>query len=140
LDPDTGLQIRILKVFFLLVTVGTFISVFRDKKLLRSHKTVEIMVFQYFCLFHVPEPDPDHYKWLRIQIRIVEVHKTYESYGSGSVKLVTSERWRIYISRGPTFGDFVTIRTEGSMQDVSVARLQSTRVQTPLSFKCKCTA
>jgi hypothetical protein len=23
------------------------------------------------------------------------------------------------ISRGPTFGDFVTIRTEGSMQDVS---------------------
>ncbi len=35
------------------------------------------------------------------------------------------------ISRGPTFGDFVTIRTEASMQDVTVARLQSTRVQTP---------
>jgi hypothetical protein len=34
------------------------------------------------------------------------------------------------ISRGPTFGDFVTILTEGSMKDNSVARLQSTRVQT----------
>jgi hypothetical protein len=34
------------------------------------------------------------------------------------------------ISRGPspTFGNFVTIRTEGSMRDVSVARLQSTRI------------
>ncbi len=40
------------------------------------------------------------------------------------------------ISRGPTFGDFVTIRTEASMQDVTVARQQSTRVQTPPSFKC----
>ncbi len=29
------------------------------------------------------------------------------------------------ISRGPTFGDFVTILTEGSMQDNTVARLQS---------------
>ncbi len=38
-----------------------------------------------------------------------------------------------HIGRGPTFGDFVTIRTEASMQDVSVARLQSTRVQTSLS-------
>ncbi len=37
------------------------------------------------------------------------------------------------IGRDPTFGDFVTIRTEASMQDVTVARLQSTRVQTPLS-------
>jgi hypothetical protein len=27
------------------------------------------------------------------------------------------------ITRGPTFGDFVTFRTEGSMQDVRVARL-----------------
>jgi hypothetical protein len=37
------------------------------------------------------------------------------------------------ISRGPTFGDFVTIRTEGSMQDIVVARQQCARVQTPLS-------
>ncbi len=45
------------------------------------------------------------------------------------------------ISRGPTFGDFVTIRTERSMQDGIVARLQSTRVQeyklpSPPFFKC----
>ncbi len=42
------------------------------------------------------------------------------------------------LSRGPTFGDFVTIRIEASMQDITVARLRSTRVQTPLppSFKC----
>jgi hypothetical protein len=33
-------------------------------------------------------------------------------------------------SRGPTYKDFVTVRTEASMQDVTVARLQSTRVQT----------
>ncbi len=37
------------------------------------------------------------------------------------------------ISRGLTFEDFVTICTEMSTQDVTVARLQSTRVQTPLS-------
>jgi hypothetical protein len=37
------------------------------------------------------------------------------------------------ISRGPTTEDFVTIRTEGSVQGITVARLQSTRVQTPLS-------
>jgi hypothetical protein len=30
------------------------------------------------------------------------------------------------INRGPIFGDFVTILTKGSMQDVTVARLQST--------------
>jgi hypothetical protein len=34
------------------------------------------------------------------------------------------------INRGPTLGDFVTIRSEVSMQNVTVARLQSTRVQT----------
>jgi hypothetical protein len=45
-------------------------------------------------------------------------------------------RWSI--SRGPTFEDFVTIRTERSMQDLTVARLQSTRVQTPLSPSFKC--
>jgi hypothetical protein len=37
------------------------------------------------------------------------------------------------ISRGPTFGDFVTILTEGSMQDNTIARLQSTRIQSSLS-------
>jgi hypothetical protein len=38
------------------------------------------------------------------------------------------------ISRGPPFGNFVTIFTEGSMQNNAVARLQSSRVQTPLSL------
>jgi hypothetical protein len=36
-------------------------------------------------------------------------------------------------------GDFVTFRTEGSMQDITATKLQSTRVQTTLSslsFKC----
>jgi hypothetical protein len=37
------------------------------------------------------------------------------------------------VSRGPTFGGFVTIRTEASMQDVTVARLQNTRLRTLLS-------
>jgi hypothetical protein len=41
------------------------------------------------------------------------------------------------ISRGPTVGDYVTIRTEASMQDVTVARLQSTSVQAPLSPSLK---
>ncbi len=36
------------------------------------------------------------------------------------------------ISRGPIFGDFVTILTDRSMQDITVVRLQSTRVQTRL--------
>ncbi len=43
------------------------------------------------------------------------------------------------ISRGSTFGDFVTLRTEASMQDVTVARLQRVqeyRLPSPPSFKC----
>jgi len=40
------------------------------------------------------------------------------------------------LSRGPTFGDFATIRTDAFMQDVTVARIQSTRVKNTLSFKC----
>ncbi len=39
----------------------------------------------------------------------------------------------VNISRGPTFGDFVTICTEASMQDAKV-----TRLQTPLSLSLKC--
>jgi hypothetical protein len=42
------------------------------------------------------------------------------------------------ICRGLIYGDFVTIFTEGSMQDNRVARLQSARVQTPLSPSIKC--
>jgi hypothetical protein len=42
------------------------------------------------------------------------------------------------ISRGPTFGDSFTFLTEGSVQDITVARLLSIRVQTgsPPSIKC----
>jgi hypothetical protein len=42
------------------------------------------------------------------------------------------------ISRGPTFGDFVTICADGSMQDITVARLQiqEYRLPSPPSFIC----
>jgi hypothetical protein len=41
------------------------------------------------------------------------------------------------ISRGPSFGDFVTVRTEASMQDVTVARLQKKyRLPSFPFFKC----
>jgi hypothetical protein len=54
-------------------------------------------------------------------------------------KLIREGREMENISRGPTFGDFVTILAKGSMQNNTVARLQSTRVQTSLSspsIKC----
>jgi hypothetical protein len=38
------------------------------------------------------------------------------------------------ISRGPTYREIVTILTEGSMQDVTVVKLQSTREQTVKIF------
>jgi hypothetical protein len=56
-----------------------------------------------------------------------------------ALKLDVSRDFRIQIefasqrNRVPNFGDFVTILIEGSMQDVTVARLRSTRVKTPLS-------
>ncbi len=37
------------------------------------------------------------------------------------------------ISRGPSLENFVTILREGLMQDNTVAKINSTRVQTPLS-------
>jgi hypothetical protein len=37
--------------------------------------------------------------------------------------LLVAAREMENISRGPAFGDFVTILTEGPMQDVTVARL-----------------
>jgi hypothetical protein len=42
------------------------------------------------------------------------------------------------ISRGPIFGDFITTLTEGSIQDLTVARLESTKVQNPISPSIKC--
>jgi hypothetical protein len=52
----TGLRILLCSLlsfydfFCLLLTVGTFKSVFKDKKLLSSHRTVEIKGFIVFCL------------------------------------------------------------------------------------------
>jgi hypothetical protein len=45
----------------------------------------------------------------------------------------------VHISKGPTYRDFVTILTEGSMQDVTVVRLfsiQEFRLPPPPSIKC----
>ncbi len=76
------------------------------------------------------------------------LHTMYLQYTMCTSRQVLREREKIppshlpremeNISRGPTFGDFVTVPTEGSMQDVTVASLPSTRVQTLLSplFKC----
>jgi hypothetical protein len=47
--------------------------------------------------------------------------------------LTLNQRDWEYISRDPTSGDFVAFLTEGPMQDNTVARPQSTRVQIPLS-------
>jgi hypothetical protein len=42
------------------------------------------------------------------------------------------------ISRGPFCGYFVTILTKGSFHDITAAKLEGTRVQTPLSSSIKC--
>ena len=42
------------------------------------------------------------------------------------------------ISRCPTFVDLFTLLTEGSMQDYTVTRLQSTRVRLPSPPSIKC--
>ena len=52
---------------------------------------------------------------------------------SNKVRHIFVPREMEKISRGPSFGIVVTIRTEWSMQDVIVARLKSTRLQTPLA-------
>jgi hypothetical protein len=51
--------------------------------------------------------------------------------GGGRGALSPPERWIIEVE--VTFGDFITIRTEASMKDITVARLQNTGVQTPFS-------
>ncbi len=53
--------------------------------------------------------------------------------GGAALLVIVVNREMENLSGGPTFGDFATILTEGSMQDVTIARLLSTRVQTPLS-------
>jgi hypothetical protein len=60
LDPDPAIFVNDLqdakknyfvsKFFCLILFEGTFTSFFKDKKSQRSHKTVGIKVFLYFCL------------------------------------------------------------------------------------------
>ncbi len=45
-------------IFFLLIFVGTFTSVFKDKKSRRSHTKVEIKVFLTFFAWWWKDPDP----------------------------------------------------------------------------------
>jgi hypothetical protein len=59
-----------------------------------------------------------------------------EGWGVNSLEWNTPDKalYYTYVSRyfvGPTFGDFVTIHTEGSMQDKTGARLQSTEYRLP---------
>jgi hypothetical protein len=91
----TGLRIRILlfspvtfkrptksKLFlrtFLLITYHVFTSVFKDAKLLRSLKTVEIIFSKFFACWWKDldpepdlEPDPDQNKNLPIRIRVAQ--------------------------------------------------------------------
>jgi hypothetical protein len=52
---------------FLLIAYGTFTSVFKDNKFLKSHNRVQINFFKFFLLFMVgsgsvkiiTDPDPD---------------------------------------------------------------------------------
>ncbi len=70
-------------------------------------------------------------------VRQVQTHSDSEQLRIRSVRLPVLREME-NISRGSTFGDFVTIRTEWSMQHVTVARLQSATVQTLLSPSFKC--
>ncbi len=73
----------------------------------------------------------------RISFLFVQFHhdwNTWISFGIGLSQRDGEYKLRTY----RTFGDFVTIHTQGSMQDNTVARLLSTRVQTSLSPFIKC--
>jgi hypothetical protein len=70
----------------------------------------------------------------KIPVEILKYTKYYCSF----ISLYLIPREIENKSRGPTLEDFVTILTEGSMQDVTVARLQSTGVQTPPPPSIKC--
>ncbi len=59
--------------------------------------------------------------------------ETSKSRQVWNIMKISLTREKQKISRGPTFVDFVTILTEGSMRDNT-----GTRVQTPLSPSIKC--
>jgi hypothetical protein len=63
-DVKKQLRIPFFKLVFCWLLEGTFTSFFKDKKLKRSHKTVEIKVFLLFVLHD-----------RRIRIRIQEAQK-----------------------------------------------------------------
>jgi hypothetical protein len=74
---------------------------------------------------------------MRIRIRLPKTKRS----GSEPLHMEPRPREIENISRGSTFGDFVTIHREGSMQDVTVARLQSIqeyRLPSSLSFVTYC--
>ncbi len=54
--PSIGQQ----KNNFLLFSVFTFTSFFKDNKTFRSHKTVEIKVFLFFFVYWWKDPDLEH--------------------------------------------------------------------------------
>ncbi len=89
-----------------------------------------IFLFYFFCLllfegtFCIFFQFPDF--WLMDPDPNPGGPKTCGSGGSGSATL---------ISRGPTFRYFVNIRTEASMQDVTVARQQEYKLPSPPTFK-----
>jgi hypothetical protein len=76
--------------------------------------------------------------WLSIQklVRSTKNKETYKketaSFKEDGTRLTPREMENI--SRGPIFGDFVTILTEGSMQDNTVAGLPSTGQELRLPF------
>jgi hypothetical protein len=83
------------------------------------------------------------YAWARvhaarensIRIQVPAIHCSVKKTVSCemNISFIGIPREMENISRGPTFGDFVTIRTEASMQYVTVARLQSTKsIDSPL--------
>jgi hypothetical protein len=54
-DPDLQFSLVAVKmptenIFFLILTVGTFTSFFKDNLSLRSHKTAELNVFLHFFI------------------------------------------------------------------------------------------
>ncbi len=70
----------------------------------------------------VPQQEQEHASNVRVRI-------TSNMAASLRIMCRCLERDGDYKYRGPTFGNFVTFRTEGPMQDSMVARLQSTRVR-----------
>jgi hypothetical protein len=57
-------------------------------------------------------------------------HRRPQLHLAATKRNLGTARWRIQVQRSHLLG-FVTIRTEASMQDITVARLQTTRLPSP---------